>query len=522
MESSSPTPGWAAHLPAGVTREKLDLLADRTLPGRWARRWGERLRSPQLQDVDGAWINSDELEERTRLAAQALLASGLAQGDRLLISAATSAAFVIAYVAALRAGLVVVPVNTAYTSAELMRIVVGARPAGAVLDSSERAAWIHAASRGSTAVFDLDLGGLTAPDRAAKIDRVDSADPALLLYTSGTTGEPKGALLTHGNLLAGATAVNLAWRWREDDVLLLALPLFHLHGLGVGINGSLCAGSSIVLRPGFEADDVARRCTAGISMFFGVPTMYQRLASSGGAAALAPLRLLVCGSAPLPAALANEIAVTCGQIPLERYGMTETVMLTSNPYDGPRKPGTVGFALPGVELRLARPAPGSGSHPGAGSDSGSGSGSAHGEVQVRGPSVIGGYYERPDATAEAFTADGWFRTGDLGQFDEGGYLRLVGRSKELIITGGYNVHPREVEEALATHADVREVAVVGRPSEAWGEEVTAVVVAERPVSAEQLRAHAGRVLAPYKVPKRIEFTAQLPRNAMGKVIRTEL
>jgi len=456
--------------------------------------------------VDGAWIGSDELEERTRAGACAMLAAGLVRGDRLLISAATSARFVIVYIAALRAGLIVVPVNTAYTSAELGRIVLDARPRAAAVDNPERAAWIDQVSRGSTAVFDLGLGGLAARGPSGSVDRLDSTDPALLLYTSGTTGEPKGALLTHGNLLSGATAVNLAWRWRRDDVLLLALPLFHLHGLGVGINGSLCAGSSIVLRPRFETEDVARRCREGISLFFGVPAMYQRLASSGSAGALAPVRLLVSGSAPLPAALAHEIAAASGQIPLERYGMTETVMLTSNPYDGPRKPGTVGFPLPGVELRLA----------------GSGSDAPSGEVEVRGPSVIGSYYQRPDASAEAFTADGWFRTGDLGQLDEDGYLRLVGRSKELIITGGFNVHPREVEEALATHPDVREVAVVGRPSEAWGEEVTAIVVAERPVSAEQLLAHAGRVLTPYKVPKRIEFASELPRNTMGKILRSEL
>jgi malonyl-CoA/methylmalonyl-CoA synthetase len=194
------------------------------------------------------------------------------------------------------------------------------------------------------------------------------------------------------------------------------------------------------------------------------------------------------------------VAEAAGQLPLERYGMTETVMLTSNPYDGPRKPGTVGFPFPGVELRLA----------------------AAGEVEVRGPNVIAGYYQRPDANAEAFTDDGWFRTGDLGELDDDGYLRLVGRSKDLIITGGFNVHPREVEEALATHPDVLEVAVVGRASPTWGEQVTAVVVAERPIAIEDLRAHAAKSLAPYKVPKTIEFADELPRNALGKVLRSEL
>jgi malonyl-CoA/methylmalonyl-CoA synthetase len=237
-----------------------------------------------------------------------------------------------------------------------------------------------------------------------------------------------------------------------------------------------------------------------VSLFFGVPTMYQRLVESGSIGDLAGLRLLVSGSAPLAAPLAERIAQQTGQPPLERYGMTETVMLTSNPYEGERRPGTVGFALPGVELRLG----------------------ADDEVQVRGPNVISGYYERPDANAEAFTDDGWFRTGDIGEFDGDGYLKLVGRSKELIISGGYNVYPREVEEALGNHPDVREVAVIGRPSERWGEEVTAVVVAERPIDEETLRAYAAEALAPYKVPKRIEFTDQLPRNAMGKLVRGDL
>jgi malonyl-CoA/methylmalonyl-CoA synthetase len=333
----------------------------------------------------------------------------------------------------------------------------------------------------------------------SELDLAGSEDAALLIYTSGTTGRPKGAVLSHGNLLASATAVNLAWRWDPDDRLLLTLPLFHVHGLGVGLNGSLCAGAAVLLRPGFDVDDVARRSSEA-SLFFGVPTMYQRLASAGKARALRSLRLLVSGSAPLPAALCVEIAGEAGQLPLERYGMTETVMLTSNPYHGQRKPGTVGFALPGVEVRLAETS----------------------EVEVRGPNVIAGYYERPDANAEAFTDDGWFRTGDLGEFDIDGYLTLVGRSKELIITGGYNVYPREVEEALATYPGVQEVAVIGRPSERWGEEVTAVVVAAGPVVADRLRAHAAERLADYKVPKRIEFVDELPRNALGKLLRSEL
>ncbi|HYC81765.1 MAG TPA: AMP-binding protein, partial [Solirubrobacterales bacterium] len=382
---------------------------------------------------------------------------------------------------------------------EVARVVAGARPAAAAVDDPETAAAVAAASERPIPIFGTEVALADGPDAA--LDAAGPDDVALLVYTSGTTGLAKGAPLTHANLLSSATAVGLAWRWRPDDRLLLSLPLFHMHGLGVGINGSLAAGAGIELRPRFEAADVAARCAAGgPTLFFGVPAMYGRLAEAGAAPSLARLRLLVSGSAPLPAALAREIAAGAGQIPLERYGMTETVMLTSNPYEGPRKPGTVGLPLPGVSLRLA----------------------ASGEVEVSGPNVIAGYQDRPDADAEAFAADGWFRTGDLGEFDGDGYLTLVGRSKDLIISGGYNVHPREVEEALESHPAVREAAVIGRPSERWGEQVTAIVVVAGPVDGERLRQHAAARLAPYKVPKEIEFTAELPRNALGKLLRSQL
>jgi malonyl-CoA/methylmalonyl-CoA synthetase len=500
MSARSDSPPWAAHLPPG--EHDAVLLADRSLPGRWTHHWRERAPWPQLQDVDGSWIASDELEQRTRRAAAALRAAGLQPGERFLLSGPTCAELVIAYLGALRAGLVVMPVNAAYTETEVARIVADGRPAAAVVESSELGRWVGAASEEEIPICGLDLGALPGGGSAEDdLDRAGSDDPALLIYTSGTTGRPKGALLTHGNLLSSATSVELAWRWEPEDTLLLALPLFHIHGLGVGLTGALCAGASVVLRAKFDAEDVVERCAGGgISLFFGVPAMYQRLCASGRAGELARLRLLVSGSAPLPAALAYEFAKQAGQLPLERYGMTETVMLTSNPYEGERKPGTVGFALPGVRVRLAD----------------------DGEVQVSGPNVIEGYWERPEDNAEAFTDDGWFRTGDLGEFDEDGYLTLVGRSKELIITGGYNVHPREVEEALATHPGVREVAVVGRPSERWGEEVTAVVVASEPLEVDELREHAARQLAPYKVPKQIEFADELPRNAMGKLVRGKL
>ena len=499
MQPLSENRAWSAHLPAGAAAEPSDLLRDGTLLGRFTRQWRKHPTPHQLRDVDGSWISSEELEHRTREVALRLLVSGLEPGDRFVLSGQSSADLVVAYLAALRAGLVVVPINPAYTPAEIARVVQGARPAAAAVDDDAVAAAVAEASERPIPVFGPDVALPAGPE--APLDTASSADIALLVYTSGTTGLAKGAPLTHANLLSSATALSLAWRWDPDDRLLLTLPLFHMHGLGVGINGSLAAGAGIELRPKFDAADVAGRCAAGgLSLFFGVPAMYQRLAEFGALPALSDLRLLVSGSAPLPAALALAIADGAGQIPLERYGMTETGMLTSNPYGGLRKPGTVGFPLPGVSLRLAE----------------------SGEVEVSGPNVIAGYHERPDADAEAFSEDGWFRTGDLGELDEDGYLALVGRSKDQIISGGYNVHPREVEEALESHPDVHEAAVIGRPSERWGEQVTAIVVVERPTDAERLREHAASRLAPYKVPKAIEFATDLPRNALGKLQRNQL
>jgi malonyl-CoA/methylmalonyl-CoA synthetase len=499
-EPPRPAPAWTVHLPPGVRARDVDLLADGSLPARWQRRWRERGDAPQLQDVDGTWLSAGELERRSREAAGRLRAAGLNAGARLVLGAESSARFVVACVAALRAGLTVVPLNPAYPRPEVEAIVADCRPHAAAVESAQQAAWIRDVAGGERQVFGLDFERLGTEASDDALDRAGASDTALLIYTSGTTGRPKGVPLTHGNLLAGATAIALAWRWQPDDRLLLALPLFHVHGLGNGVIGSLCAGASVMLRAGFDPTDVAAGAQDGATLFFGVPTMYQRLVRSGQAPALRAMRLLVCGSAPLPAELAREIASRTGQMPLERYGMSETMMLAGNPYDGERRPGTVGFPFPGVDLRLAE----------------------HGEVQVRGPNVIDGYLDRPEATAEAFTSDGWFRTGDIGEFDGDGYLRLVGRSKELIISGGYNVFPREVEEALATHPAVREVAVVGRASEQWGEEVTAVVVAADEVTEDQLRGHARERLAPYKVPKRVEFVDELPRNALGKVVRGKL
>ncbi len=460
-----------------------ELLRDENLPRAFADAF---TREQLIRDIDGRWRSGAELEERSRGLAEKLHAIGLGAGERVLLTGGPSAAWVIGYLAVLRAGLVAVPVNPAYTPAEMQRIRDAARPA-AQLDEGVLREGVPSA------------GGPTGPPSGPRlIDQAGTDDPALLLYTSGTTGQPKGAILSHGNLLASARAVGIAWRWTAEDSLLLALPLFHMHGLGVGINGALAAGARIVLRERFDAADVAAHAP-GATMFFGVPAMYQRLAQEERLGALSTLRLLVSGSAPLPSALFAQIAAAAGQPPLERYGMTETVMIASNPIDGPRKPGMVGLPLPGVALRL---------------------GGERDEIEVTGPNVLVGY--DGGAGTDAFTDDGWFRTGDLGEFDADGYLRISGRVKELIISGGYNVYPREVEEVLAQYPGVVEVAVIGRPSERWGEEVTAVLVVEAPLDEAALRQFAAEQLAPYKVPKAVEFIDALPRSALGKIVRGQL
>ncbi len=489
---------WERHLPAGVDPTGLDLLAERSLPAAWTRRWSDAPSRPVLHDA-GRWITAAELEERSRRVAGRLAVAGLAPGDRVLTSAESSAELVVAHVAALRLGLVVVPVNTGYREREIAHIARDARPSAAVVDDRERGEWIERAAPAPVIVVGPDV---VLPDGdPPTLDACALDDGAMLCYTSGTTGTPKGALLTHGNVLASPAALRLAWRWGPDDRLVLALPLFHMHGLGVGLHGTLLAGASAVLQPRFDPDAVLDAARAEhATLFFGVPTMYERLARSARASELGALRLCVSGSAPLPADLHARIAKEAGIAVLERYGLTETLMNASNPYDGERRAGTVGFALPGVELRL-------------------GSGD---EILVRGPNVFRGYWEQPEATRAAIDDDGWFSTGDIGAFDADGYLSIVGRSKELIISGGYNVYPREVEDVLRAFPGVADVAVVGTPSDEWGEVVTAVIVADGPLATDALLEYAAGELADYKRPREVRFVDELPRNALGKVLRQEL
>ena len=466
---------WSDHLPnvsstddppntgaAAGRAAALDLVAGRSLVDAWSAQWRAAPSQPTLVDAtaagDGRLVTAAELDERSAAAARRILASGVVSGDRVLVSGASSVDYVVAYLGVLRAGAVASAVNSAYTEREVRLIASDARPKLAITDQPAMARWLDAAVPGMRSTSPA-LEALAPPDARAPIDTAGPGDGALLVYTSGTTGVPKGVPLTHANLLSSAEAVRLAWRWSGDDRLVLALPLYHMHGLGVGLHGTLCAGATAVLFDRFDPGAVIDAVAVGATMFFGVPTMWNRLAAHPRVGELAALRLGVSGSAPLPADLHGAIAAATGRPPLERYGMSETVMLTSNPFDGERRAGSVGFPLPAVDVRLTP----------------IGGGSA--EIEVRGPNVFAGYLDRPEATATAFDGT-WFRTGDLGEVDADGYLHIVGRSKELIISGGFDVFPREVEDVIRACPGVVDVAVVGTPDPEWGERVTAFVVTE--------------------------------------------
>jgi malonyl-CoA/methylmalonyl-CoA synthetase len=424
----------------------------------------------------------------------------------VLISAPSSRDHAVSLVACLRLGLVILPVNPAYRAAELEAVGREARPRAALVEDEGHASCLRELSSVSAVWSPRKLvpaGSPPAPDEGRPgLDELGPEAPALLAYTSGTTGRPKGVLLTHGNLHASAEALRCAWRWVREDRLIHALPLFHMHGFGVALLGTLQAGASALLLPRFDPAAVCEAVRGqGATLFFGVPTMWHRLADAPEVAALGLLRLCVSGSAPLPAALHARLSERAGISILERYGMTETGMLASNPYTGERRPGAVGFPLPGVEMRVAE---------------------ATGEIEVRGPNVFAGYLDRPEANEAAFTEDGWFRTGDLGSFDADGALHIVGRAKELVISGGYNVHPQEVEEVLRAHPGIEDAAVVGTPSPEWGERVTAYLVGPERLPLEAVRGHCSTQLAPYKHPRELHWVAALPRNALGKLQRHRL
>lgn len=491
---------WSAHLPEPSHDWLPAELAAGSLTAAWAHRWRDDPDRPALWSVTRGWVTRGQLDRHSAAVAGRLRSAGVAPGDRVLLSAASSIELVLSHVAALRIGAIVVPVHTGYTDRELGHVLADAEPSLAILDRPERVAGLD------PEVPVVAPGEGADGDPATELDGAGPDDPALLPYTSGTTGRPKGVVLRHRNLVAGAAAVVSAWRWTDGDRLVLCLPLFHMHGLGVGIHGTLLAGASAVIVPQFDPDAVldAGRDHAA-TMLFAVPTMYSRLVDHPRVGELAELRLCVSGSAPLPAELHTALAERAGQRILERYGMTETVMNLSNPFVGDRRPGSVGVPLPGVEVRIAGDAD-------------------DGEIEVRGPNVFSEYWRRPEANAEAFTDDGWFRTGDVGTRDPDGYWRIVGRSKELIISGGFNVFPREVEDVLVEHPAVAEAAVTGTPDAEWGEVVTALIVAEAgaEIDREALAAHCAERLVNYKRPRLVHVVDALPRNALGKIVRPEV
>jgi malonyl-CoA/methylmalonyl-CoA synthetase len=481
-----------------------DLEAGGTLLGAWSRH--RRADPAAVALVDGqdptSSMSGGELADRAAVAAGALAARGVVPGCRVLWSCAPSLDSIVGLLGALRLGGVVVPVNPAVTRAELRYVVRDVQPSAFLLDRPQSAEWIVADEPGAVVFAPRELrhAGTTPTD----LDAASPDDDALIVYTSGTTGEPKGAVHTHRSLLAGAQSLRVAWGWRPEDRLVLALPLFHVHGLCAGLFGTLVTGASAVVFERFSPALVLE-AVPDATMFFGVPTMYHRLAESPGAAALAALRLCVCGSAPLAADLWCRFHDEFGVSVLERYGMSETLLTLSNPLVGERRPGSVGLPLPGVEATIHEA-----------DDLGVG------ELMVRGPSLCRGYWQRPEASA-GLDGRGWFATGDLASVADDGYYAIRGRRTELIITGGHNVYPAEVEAVLGRHPSVAEVAVVGLPSAEWGESVAAFVVgAGGSPDVGALEQLAAQELSAYKRPRQFVVVDSLPRNAMGKLLRREL
>lgn len=454
--------------------------------------------------------------------ANALRALGVGVGDRVAVQVEKSPEVVLLVLGCLRAGAIFLPLNTAYTPAELAYFVEDAQPALFVCDPKAREQVGELAqARGCAAVETLDAAGggtLREKASAASPDFADAErgpdDLAAILYTSGTTGRSKGAMLSHENLASNARTLRDLWRFTRDDVLLHALPTFHTHGLFTATNTILSAGASMLFLPKFDPDEILALMPRATTMM-GVPTFYVRLLQHPGLTreATAHMRLFVSGSAPLLAETHTAFCERTGHAILERYGMTETNMNTSNPYDGDRVPGTVGFPLPGVDLRVVDPERGTGLEQGE-----------IGMIEVRGPNVFKGYWRNPEKTAAEFRADGFFVTGDLGKIDARGYVHIVGRGKDLVITGGYNVYPKEVETEIDLLPGVIESAVFGVAHPDFGEGVTAAVVAKpgAELSEEAVRAALAERLARFKQPKRVIFLAELPRNTMGKVQKNVL
>ncbi len=475
-----------------------------------------------IETPDGSRITYSDMLRETGKLANILVLRGVEPGDRIAVQTEKSPQALFLYLAAARTGAVYLPLNTAYMFAELDYFIGDAEPAMIVCDPAKRAGVAELAVKHKVLSVDtLDAdgrGSLSEAARAAPAEFADvpreEDDLAAILYTSGTTGRSKGAMLTHRNLSSNALALVEYWRFTAQDMLLHALPIYHTHGLFVATNTILLAGAAMLFLSKFDADEVIRLLPRATAMM-GVPTFYTRLLQSPklNRELCAHIRLFISGSAPLLAETHREFAERTGHAILERYGMTETGMNTSNPYDGERIAGTVGFPLPDVSLRVANAESGAVLRPGG-----------IGVIEVKGPNVFSGYWRMPEKTKSEFRPDGFFITGDVGKIDERGYVHIVGRAKDLIITGGFNVYPKEVESEIDALPGVVESAVIGVPHADFGEGVTAVVVVAKDArwtEASVLEALAAR-LARYKLPKRIIFADDLPRNTMGKVQKNVL
>jgi malonyl-CoA/methylmalonyl-CoA synthetase len=469
-----------------------------------------------IETTDGQHISYGDLISRAGQMANVLVSRGVKPGDRVAAQTEKSVPGLVLYLATVRAGAVYLPLNTAYTLTELEYFITDAEPSLVVCDSS-RAEGIGAiAAKVGARVETLGADGKgSLTDTAAKaspafvtVARADD-DLAAILYTSGTTGRSKGAMLTHDNLASNSLSLVDYWRFTDEDVLIHALPIYHTHGLFVASNVTLFARASMIFLPKFDPDLIVK-LMARSTVLMGVPTFYTRLLQSPALTreSTKHMRLFISGSAPLLADTHREWAARTGHAVLERYGMTETNMNTSNPYDGDRVPGAVGHALPGVTVRVTDPETGKEL-----------ARETIGMIEVKGPNVFKGYWRMPEKTKAEFRDDGFFITGDLGKIDANGYVHILGRGKDLVISGGFNVYPKEIESEIDAMPGVVESAVIGVPHADFGEGVTAVVVCDKGARVDEtsvLKALDGR-LAKFKMPKRVIVVDELPRNAMGKV-----
>lgn len=474
-----------------------------------------------IETHDGLYYSWNDIDRATAKMANLLHNLNLPDNARIAAQVDKSPEALILYLATIRAGYVYLPLNIAYRAAEVAYFINDAEPS-VVVCSPQNFGWISqiAFMSGAKHVFTLgdDRNGSLLVRAALQSNSFKTVDRhphdlAAILYTSGTTGRSKGAMLSHENLSSNAQVLKKFWHWSKDDVLLHALPLFHVHGLFVACHGALLNGSKMIFLPKFDAGQVMRHLPRS-TVFMGVPTYYVRLLSEPefGREMCDNMRLFVSGSAPLLLDTFNEFTRRTGHTILERYGMSETTMLASNPYDGERIGGTVGIPLPGVSVRVAKP---------DGTPCGT---NEIGGIEVKGRNVFRGYWRMPEKTAEEFTKDGYFKTGDVGKFDEKGYLSIVGRSKDLIISGGYNIYPKEIESFIDEMPGVAESAVVGVPDPDFGERVMAVVVpkAGQRLSETEVIVYLKSRIANFKVPKRVVLVEELPRNTMGKVQKNVL